>query len=444
MSNWIEACAADDIEAEDVIRFDHAGQSYAIYRSPDDRYYATDGWCTHERTHLADGLVMDEIIECPKHNGRFDYRTGKAKGAPVCVDLRTFPVKVEGGPSSSISAEPVTAGIVIVGGGEAGARAAMALREAGHEGPISLLAEEGVPPYERPPLSKAVLTGEAAAPVVLSPAMALERRIDLRLGCGVTGIDRQARRVVLEGGGSLLTRSWCWRRVPGRARSPCRVARRRCSCGASGTRRHFWHGSGPVSRLGVIGGGFIGLEGRRQRRRARLPGHRHRAFIPADGPDRARADHPDHGRPPCPGGCRDPPRGQGGAHPRREIVLAGGERLAVDVIVAGIGAVAETTLAAGAGLALDKRHRGRCGAPDVGPGYLRHRRLLLLPASPLRRPGGSGSNPGACPGSGQLHRPPAEGEGTAYEAVRLGSGRTSTISRCRSRACRMRPDHPYA
>jgi 3-phenylpropionate/trans-cinnamate dioxygenase ferredoxin component len=97
MTQWIEACAVGDIDAEDVIRFDHQGRSFAIYRSPDDRYYATDGLCTHEKVHLADGLVMDHIIECPKHNGRFDYRTGAAKGAPVCVNLATYPVRVEDG-----------------------------------------------------------------------------------------------------------------------------------------------------------------------------------------------------------------------------------------------------------------------------------------------------------------------------------------------------------
>jgi 3-phenylpropionate/trans-cinnamate dioxygenase ferredoxin component len=95
--SWIEACAADDIELEDVLRFDHDGRTFAIYHSPDDRYYATDGLCTHERAHLADGLVLDNLIECPKHNGRFDYRTGEAKRAPACIDLRTYPVKVEGG-----------------------------------------------------------------------------------------------------------------------------------------------------------------------------------------------------------------------------------------------------------------------------------------------------------------------------------------------------------
>jgi 3-phenylpropionate/trans-cinnamate dioxygenase ferredoxin subunit len=94
---WIQACAAGDIDEEDVIRFDHEGRTFAIYRSPDDKYFATDGICTHEHAFLTEGLVMDEIIECPKHNGRFNYRTGEAKGAPVCVNLKTYPVKVEDG-----------------------------------------------------------------------------------------------------------------------------------------------------------------------------------------------------------------------------------------------------------------------------------------------------------------------------------------------------------
>ena len=97
MAQWVEACAEGDVDAEDVLRFDHAGRTFAIYRSPDDKYYATGGLCTHEGVHLADGLVMDNIIECPKHNGRFDYRTGAAKGAPVCINLQTYPVKLEGG-----------------------------------------------------------------------------------------------------------------------------------------------------------------------------------------------------------------------------------------------------------------------------------------------------------------------------------------------------------
>ena len=96
MGNWIQACAAEDIDEEDLIRFDHDGHTYAIYRSPDDRYFATDGLCTHEHVHLEDGLVMEDVIECPKHNGRFNYITGQALGAPACINLKTYPVKVEG------------------------------------------------------------------------------------------------------------------------------------------------------------------------------------------------------------------------------------------------------------------------------------------------------------------------------------------------------------
>ena len=96
MSNWVPACQTGDIDEEDVIRFDHEGKTFAIFHSPEGEFYATEGMCTHEHTCLADGLVMGDIIECPKHNGRFNYKTGKARGAPVIVDLRTFATKVEG------------------------------------------------------------------------------------------------------------------------------------------------------------------------------------------------------------------------------------------------------------------------------------------------------------------------------------------------------------
>ena len=94
---WIKTCNVDDIEPEDVLRFDHGGRTFAIYRTSDGKFHATDGLCTHQNVHLAGGFVMDHLIECPKHNGRFDFTTGQAKGAPVCVDLKTYPTKVEGG-----------------------------------------------------------------------------------------------------------------------------------------------------------------------------------------------------------------------------------------------------------------------------------------------------------------------------------------------------------
>ena len=93
---WVRACAPDDIEPEDLIRFDHEGRTFAIYRSPDGEFYCTDGLCTHEQVHLEDGLVMDHVIECPKHNGQFDYRTGDATRAPACERLATYAVRVDG------------------------------------------------------------------------------------------------------------------------------------------------------------------------------------------------------------------------------------------------------------------------------------------------------------------------------------------------------------
>ena len=97
MSHWIRACGTDDIEPEDLIRFDYGADSYAIYRSPNNEFFCTAGLCTHEGVHLADGLVMDYLIECPMHNGQFDYRSGEPKRAPACVKLKTYPVKVEHG-----------------------------------------------------------------------------------------------------------------------------------------------------------------------------------------------------------------------------------------------------------------------------------------------------------------------------------------------------------
>ncbi len=96
MSQWIDACATDDIDEEDLIRWDHDGKTYAIYNT-DDGFFATAGMCTHEEQHLEDGLVVGKVIECPLHGGRFDIASGKALSAPVCVDLITYPVRVEGG-----------------------------------------------------------------------------------------------------------------------------------------------------------------------------------------------------------------------------------------------------------------------------------------------------------------------------------------------------------
>lgn len=94
---WVDVCATDDIEEEDVIEVEWAGRTFAVYRSPQDTFHATDPLCTHERASLADGLVQGDVIECPKHNGRFNYKTGEARRPPARENLRTYPVRIEGG-----------------------------------------------------------------------------------------------------------------------------------------------------------------------------------------------------------------------------------------------------------------------------------------------------------------------------------------------------------
>ncbi|WP_271272710.1 MocE family 2Fe-2S type ferredoxin [Aliamphritea hakodatensis] len=93
--NFIDVCDIEDIDEEDVMRFDHGDETFAIYRT-EEGYFATAGLCTHEEVHLEDGLVVDDVIECPLHQGRFNVRTGEALSAPACVNLKTYPVKVEG------------------------------------------------------------------------------------------------------------------------------------------------------------------------------------------------------------------------------------------------------------------------------------------------------------------------------------------------------------
>ena len=97
MTTWVRACDAANIKNEDVIRFDYQDKTYALFRSPEDEYFCTAGYCTHEDVHLTEGLVTGHIIECPGHNGQFDYRTGEPARSPVCEALKTYPVKVENG-----------------------------------------------------------------------------------------------------------------------------------------------------------------------------------------------------------------------------------------------------------------------------------------------------------------------------------------------------------
>ena len=93
---WKRAVEAGAIEEEDLVGVTVEGREIAVYNLKG-KFFATDNICTHERACLSEGFVIDDVIECPLHQGRFHIPTGEPKGAPVHIKLRTYPVKVEEG-----------------------------------------------------------------------------------------------------------------------------------------------------------------------------------------------------------------------------------------------------------------------------------------------------------------------------------------------------------
>jgi 3-phenylpropionate/trans-cinnamate dioxygenase ferredoxin reductase component len=153
--------------------------------------------------------------------------------------------------------------IVIVGAGQAGARAAEALRAGGFAGAVTLVGEEAEPPYERPALSKGVLLGTDAveATYCLPRAFYDEKQVDLRLATRVEAIAPAAQRILLSSGEwlpydkLLLCTGSRVRPLPG---APDIVGvhylRTIADC------RKLAPALKPGGRLVVVGGGFIGLE----------------------------------------------------------------------------------------------------------------------------------------------------------------------------------------
>ncbi|MFK7854950.1 MAG: non-heme iron oxygenase ferredoxin subunit [Granulosicoccus sp.] len=97
MSTRVRVCSVEDLEEEEVLRFDFQDRTLAIYHGPDNKFYATDGLCSHEKAHLDEGIVDEFEIECPLHFGAFDYRTGEPTVAPACIKLKTYAVTVSDG-----------------------------------------------------------------------------------------------------------------------------------------------------------------------------------------------------------------------------------------------------------------------------------------------------------------------------------------------------------
>jgi 3-phenylpropionate/trans-cinnamate dioxygenase ferredoxin reductase subunit len=157
-----------------------------------------------------------------------------------------------------------TGNIVIVGAGQAGGWAAKTLRAEGYAGRIVLVGAERHPSHERPPLSKAVLSGDAAPETthLFKPEEHAALDLDFRASVRATGIDRAARRVALSSGESLaydkliLTTGGTARRLPVPGGDSPRVLYLRTIEDSLAIRATL----GPGKRLVVIGGGWIGLE----------------------------------------------------------------------------------------------------------------------------------------------------------------------------------------
>ncbi|MFD5247117.1 NAD(P)/FAD-dependent oxidoreductase [Amycolatopsis sp. NPDC058340] len=242
---------------------------------------------------------------------------------------------------------------VVIGAGLAGAKAAEALRDKGFDGRIVLLGEEGHRPYERPPLSKDMLTGKAGpdSAFVHDESWYSGHEVDLRLGARVTAIHRAAHEVELADGTrvgytKLLLATGAEPRVLPGAEGALTLRR----LGDTDRLRQVL-ASG--SRLAVVGAGWIGLEVAAAARQAGLDVTVLEALelplLPVLGPDAAKvfADlHTAHGV--------DLRLGvkvsETGA---RHVGLADGTRVDADAVLVGIGAVPNTALAEAAGLTVD-------------------------------------------------------------------------------------------
>ena len=154
--------------------------------------------------------------------------------------------------------------IVIIGAGQAAAQAVASLRAEGYEGALTLIGDEPFAPYQRPPLSKAYLSGEFARErLFLKPdSFYSESQCELRLGVHAMGIDRRGKTVQLGQGNTvaynrLLIATGAQVRVlpiPGAGLKSVHYLRSIADVDALRPRLV------PGARLAVVGGGYIGLE----------------------------------------------------------------------------------------------------------------------------------------------------------------------------------------
>lgn len=253
----------------------------------------------------------------------------------------------------------MAAGMVIIGAGECGTRAAFALREAGYDGTVTLVGAEAHLPYERPPLSKGAMTSEQAPAIraIADAARLAVHRIDLKVSTTTVAIDRANRSVRFANGSHraydklLLATGSVPRRLPMPGLGP-RCVYLRTFDDALAIRQHLRAGS----RIAIVGGGFIGLElaaaARRLGAEVTVTEAQPRILMRGVPEDIAQVVHEAHTAEGVDIVCGDGIASIEDEGPVVRMTLSSGRKITADLAIIGIGAVPVTGLAETAGLAL--------------------------------------------------------------------------------------------
>jgi 3-phenylpropionate/trans-cinnamate dioxygenase ferredoxin reductase subunit len=249
--------------------------------------------------------------------------------------------------------------VVILGAGHAGGSAAAFLRQYGHTGPIILVGEEPLLPYQRPPLSKAWLKGEAGEDELQlrPPSFYAEADIAVRLGLTATRIDREAKRAFLEDGESLpydhliIATGARARRLKLPGGELARTLELRTAADAEMLKA----GIGPGKRLVIVGGGYVGLEvaasGRALGAEVLVVERESRILARVAGPELSdffTAYHHKHGVRFVVGAQVEALEGDGGQVTAAN--LSDGRTVSCDLVLIGVGALPNQELAEDAGL----------------------------------------------------------------------------------------------
>ena len=96
MTQLVEVARLDDFPAHSM-RAIVRGENRYLVVNLDGSFYALDGVCSHEYAELDKGSLAGDQVVCPLHQSTFDVRTGEVQMSPATEDLRTYPVRVEGG-----------------------------------------------------------------------------------------------------------------------------------------------------------------------------------------------------------------------------------------------------------------------------------------------------------------------------------------------------------